>query len=321
MTDIVDKYGRTFKTLRVSLTNACNLGCVYCVHGNTDMKEHNHLAHENLLQAEDMLRLIEKLHESLNLETVRLTGGEPLLYKDIIRLTEGLKNIGIPSIKITTNAFLLNEMAEKLQKAGVSSLNISLDAIDPETFFRISRRKTLEKILTGIEKAISLGMKVKLNTVVMRGINEDQILPLFAFAKSHNISIRFLELMKMGHLHVTNENPYFFSEKEILEILAQKYQFKKQTRESASTANYWMTEDNYRFGIIANESSPFCQDCNRLRLDSHGNIFGCLSSNISQKLSLTDNHETLSKKLEEALAEKQPLKFKGSAISMIDIGG
>jgi len=318
MEAIIDKYGRQFETLRVSLTKVCNLGCVYCV--NDDAEANKTIKKENNISAFNLLQIVANLHKQLALKTIRLTGGEPLLYKDLLYFTEGIKQLGIPKIKLTTNGYLLEEKSKLLKESGVTDINISLDTVNDEIFFKISRRKNLQKIINGIDMAISVGLKVKLNAVIMKGINDSEIIPLLDFAKKRNISIRFLEIMNMGHLNAI-ENPYFFSENDILSIISEKYNFKKIDRISSSTSNYWKTDDGYEFGIIANESSPFCEDCNRLRLDSNGNIFGCLSSNSPIKINLNDNDFLLNQKLKLALAQKQDFKFKGSEISMLEIGG
>jgi cyclic pyranopterin phosphate synthase len=316
---LVDKYGRTFKTLRVSLTNVCNLFCNYCTDQPATEKA---VIHEsNLLSTNEYIKIIKGLHLKLNLETVRLTGGEPLLYKDISNLIEEIREIGIKKVKLTTNAVFLKEKAVSLKNAGLSSINVSLDSLDPESFFIISKRRNLKKILEGIDHALAIGIPVKLNTVVMKGINTDQILPLLEFARERSISIRFLEVMKMGHLH-NSYHELYFSQEEILEKIAEQHQFIPMDREHGATATYWTTDKKQVFGIIANESHPFCGDCNRLRLDSFGNIYGCLSNDngISIK-EHSDDSLKLEYSLKQALSQKQEIQFAGSVMSMRYIGG
>lgn len=317
---ISDNFGRMFKTLRLSLTNSCNLGCVYCVSGT---ESEGNLPEENLkvLSLDEILLMVKNLHHLLDLEVIRLTGGEPTLYRKLIPLIKGLKEIGIASIKMTSNGFLLKNKTKALAAAGLTHINISLDAIDQGEFSKISRRKNVEKILDGIDEALNAGIEVKLNTVVMKGFNETQILPLIDFAFERNIIIRFLELMKMGHLHSNSFKDHFYSESEMLNVISHKYSFKKMNREKSSTANYWITDRGNVFGIVANESEPFCHDCNRLRLDSYGNIYGCLSENKAISIVESQNNVALSNKLIEALGHKQPVRFKGSEISMLSIGG
>lgn len=315
MPDIIDRYGRTFKTLRVSLLSACNLGCVYCTLGeSTDMFR------KAQAPIERFLAHITRLHQELNLETIRLTGGEPLLYHDLPQLVEGIRAMGIPEIKITTNGFLLERLANPLKEAGLQSVNVSLDAAEEASFYRMSKRRGLQKVLTGIEAAIAAGLEVKINTVIMRDLNDDQILPLARYAFSKNIQIRFLEVMAMGHLH-KQADQYLYTQEEVLNCMASAFTFKPEERKTSATANYWRTAEGHSFGMIANESEPFCHDCNRLRLDAQGNIYGCLSSNNPISLKDADNSEELQRRLNQALLQKQALKFTGSELSMLEIGG
>ena len=226
----------------------------------------------------------------------------------------------IEKIKLTSNGFLLERLALPLKEAGLQSVNVSLDAVEEDIFFLMSKRNDVQRILNGIDAAISAGLQVKINAVVMKGINENQIIPLLAFAFERNIRIRFLEIMAMGYLH-DNADRYLFTQEEILNTIRQQFNVKKIERATASTANYWKTADGKVFGIIANESEPFCHDCNRLRLDSSGNIYGCLSSNHPIALSQDDNEAALISKLQQAMAQKQAVKFTGSELSMLHIGG
>jgi cyclic pyranopterin phosphate synthase len=317
MARITDQYGRSFKTLRVSLLNRCNLGCVYCSSGEEIAKTQ---VREKAMSSSDLLQIIEKLHGELQFDTIRLTGGEPLLYTNLIEVIEGIKALGIGEIKLTTNGFLLERMAFQMKQAGMKSINVSLDAMDEDVFFLMSKRNNVSRILNGIEAAIKVGLQVKINTVLMKGINETQLLPLLEYAFVRKLPIRFLEVMAMGHLH-RHSKKYLFTQHEILEVISTRHQFFPLNRNASSTANYWQTDQGNIFGIIANESEPFCHDCNRLRLDSQGNIYGCLSSNQPVSLVGINDLVELNKKLQEALLQKQPLKFTGSELSMLDIGG
>ncbi len=325
MTEIRDMYGREFKTLRVSLTNTCNLGCVYCVeesHENRPKQAETTLPSisQKPLSVHTFVEIVAALHRQLNLETIRLTGGEPTLYRELLPLLQGIQPLGIPAVKMTTNGYLLSGKMQAYAQAGVTSLNISLDAIDPAAFFQMSRRRNLKKILDGIAEAIRWGVEVKINCVVMRGLNDHQILPLLTFARERNIRIRFLELMQMGHLY-GNFEQFFFSEQAILKVISGYAECTSIPRDRAATAKYWQFADGYQFGIISNESDPFCNDCNRLRLDSYGNIYGCLSDNTP--ISITDSlpHPAqLQQKLQQALSQKKT-RFSGSALSMLAIGG
>ena len=318
MQKISDEYGRSFKTLRVSLLNSCNLGCVYCTMGDNEVKENNRLQKTHL-SASEIIGLIQQLHQVLNLDVVRLTGGEPLLYQHLVEVVSAVKAMGISKIKLTTNGFLLQRLARPLQEAGMQSINVSLDAVDEDVFFLMSKRRHVQRILDGIDAALEAGLQVKLNAVLMKGLNHNQIIPLLEYAFSRNVAIRFLEVMGMGHLY-HDAGKYLISKDEVLHTIAQQYDFVSIMREHSATANYWRTSEGHVFGIIANESAPFCHDCNRLRLDSDGNIYGCLSSNHPSNISHSSQQE-LKEQLAQALLQKQKLKFTGSSLSMLNIGG
>ncbi|HET6254867.1 MAG TPA: radical SAM protein [Puia sp.] len=318
MEAIRDQYGRTFRTLRVSLLSHCNLGCVYCVAGEKELREWN--AGGQSPGAADLLAIIRRLHDQLGLETVRLTGGEPLLYPDLAGLVEGLRSMGIPQIKLTTNGSLLEKKVAALKQAGLQSINISLDAVDEAVFERMSRRHSVQRVIRGIDAALEAGLAVKVNTVVMKGMNDGQVLPLLEFAFSRGITIRFLEVMAMGHLYQQSER-YLLTQQEILKIIGEEYEVNPLERKPSATARYWVTDRGQRFGIIANESEPFCRDCDRLRLDSSGHIYGCLSSNHPIALDGREDAEKWADKLRQALGQKQALRFTGSGLSMLQIGG
>ncbi len=319
MSLVKDIYGRSFKTLRVSLLNNCNLGCVYCTMGDSEVQPGG-ASKKSSFSPGDLIQTIGRLHDALGLDVIRLTGGEPLLYQQLLPIIKGIAVLGISEIKLTTNGFLLERLAKPLKEAGMKSVNVSLDAVDEDIFFLMSKRHNVQRIIKGIDEAIAAGLEVKLNVVLMKGINESQIIPLLSLAFERGIDIRFLEVMAMGHLY-NSANKYLVTRDEILQTIGSNFDFVPLIRKSSATASYWQTAKGYKFGIIANESAPFCHDCNRLRLDSEGNIYGCLSSDqpISIK-NITDKNQ-LQLKLTEALQQKQALKFTGSSLSMLNIGG
>ncbi len=313
---ITDDIGRSFRVLRVSVLNTCNFACTYCV---CDDEHPNRGAQVTTLSVRQLTRLIGNLHQTLNLQAVRLTGGEPLLYAGLVPLIEGVRSLGIRDIKMTTNGYLLERKIDALKCAGLQSINVSLDALDEGCFLRMTKRSGVERVVAGILGAKNAGMQVKINTVVMRGENDKEILPLLDFAFKHGITIRFLELMGMGHLY-GNAAGMFFSKQEMLTRIAGKYQVRELAKRPGETATYWSTACGHRFGIIANESQPFCSDCSRLRLDINGNIYGCLSSNTAIPIAGITTQQGLEASLVAALKQKQ-LKFTGSEMSMLTIGG
>jgi cyclic pyranopterin phosphate synthase len=315
---IVDEQGRHFKSLRLSVTPYCNFACTYCVdsEGNS-----NHIVGPHL-QAKDFANLITAINPFLGLYSIRITGGEPTLYKPLPELIYLLKTLGIPKIHLTTNGALLPGLMTDLKTSGLDSINISIDAIEASIFSKISQRSALSKTLEGIDAAISTGIFVKLNCTVLKGINDSQIVPLIEFAKEQNVIVRFLELMEMGPLFGKNHLSQFMSAKEILSKIEQKYELFEIPRRRSATANYWKTNQGHQFGIIANYSHPFCSDCNRLRLDHTGTLYGCLSNPKGTSLpKAIDNGIDLAEVLSTELGKKQATQFQGSPLSMMAIGG
>lgn len=315
MTHLYDPYGRSFRKLRISLTGSCNLACMYC----TPNKSTPH-APDQAWGNKELMAAIRSLHNLLALQQIRLTGGEPTLYPGLLNLVTAIKLLAVPDLGMTTNGYSFASKARALKEAGLDSVNISLDALEPGIFQQISRRPHLHRVLEGIDQAMDAGLRVKINCVVVKGLNEGQILPLFSWARDRKIPIRFLELMKMGHLH-HNDSRLLFTQHEILEIISEKYAIWPLGRSASATAAYWELTDGYRFGIIANETASFCSDCDRLRLDSSGNLYGCLSSNMAVSIRESAGDETaLGKCLEKALQHKKQ-QFTGSELSMMQIGG
>ena len=324
MAKIEDRLGRRFEKLRVSLLNTCNFSCVYCVseeNGGMPAVSNEKAPAGEQLSPDELRTLITAVHHLTPLKSIRLTGGEPLLYPYLYKLIQHIQLVGISDIRLTTNAYYLKGNAQRLYDAGVGSVNISVDAIDPDVFNAIARYPNTARVFEGIEAALKAGLHIKLNAVIMRGKNDSQIIPLLEYAAKLGVKIRFLELMKMGHLYHA-ENGLFYSQEEILASIQSTYDIEAMPREYAATANYWRASNGGTFGIIANESAPFCRDCNRLRMDSRGYFYGCLSNSHGEKISPYVHDESLlAEKLMGLLRLKQPVKFRGSELSMRNIGG
>jgi len=324
MAKIEDQLGRRFEKLRISLLNTCNFSCVYCVseeNGGMPAISSTKAPAGQQLSPDELITLISAVHHLTHLKSIRLTGGEPLLYPHLYQLIQRIEAMGISDISMTTNAFYLKGNAKRLYNAGVRSVNISVDAIDPLIFNTIARYPNTARVFEGIEAAIKAGLHVKLNAVIMRGKNDSQIVPLLEYATGLGVRIRFLELMKMGHLYHA-ENGLFYSQEEMLATVQEKYEVEALPREYAATSNYWRASNDGTFGIIANESAPFCRDCNRLRMDSRGFFYGCLSNSHGEKIAPYIHDESLlAEKLMGLLRLKQPVRFRGSKLSMRNIGG
>ncbi|ELC5063463.1 GTP 3',8-cyclase MoaA [Campylobacter coli] len=265
---LIDQFGRKINYLRISVTQRCNFRCLYCM----PKIPFNHQPKENLLSFEEFF-LFVKVAIDEGIEKIRITGGEPLLRKDLsvfIKMINDYKKD--LDLAITTNGFLLKDFAKDLKDAGLKRLNISLDTLESKKAKILAQKDVLDSVLAGIDEALSVGLKVKLNTVVLKGLNDDELIPLLEFAKSKNIQIRFIEFMENIHAYGKLQG---LKRDEIIQILSQKYQVKLiKKAEKAPVSIY--SADGYEFGIIDPHSHEFCDSCNRIRLSAEGLLIPCL---------------------------------------------
>ncbi|EFQ6515112.1 GTP 3',8-cyclase MoaA [Campylobacter coli] len=265
---LIDQFGRKINYLRISVTQRCNFRCLYCM----PKIPFNHQPKENLLSFEELF-LFVKVAIDEGIEKIRITGGEPLLRKDLsvfIKMINDYKKD--LDLVITTNGFLLKDFAKDLKDAGLKRLNISLDTLESKKAKILAQKDVLDSVLAGIDEALSVGLKVKLNTVVLKGLNDDELIPLLEFAKSKNIQIRFIEFMENIHAYGKLQG---LKRDEIIQILSQKYQVKLiKKAEKAPVSIY--SADGYEFGIIDPHSHEFCDSCNRIRLSAEGLLIPCL---------------------------------------------
>ena len=265
---LIDGHNRKVNYLRVSVTERCNFRCQYCM----PEKPFSWVPQENLLSYEDLFTFVKVCIDE-GVTKVRITGGEPLLRKNlevfIKMITEYAPQV---DLAMTTNGFLLKECAETLKKAGLKRVNISLDSLKKEVAHHIAQKDVLSKVLDGIDAAIAAGLKVKINCVPIKGVNENELLDLLEYCKSRNIEIRFIEFMENNHANVQKG----LTTKEIQNIIGSKYQFTKQDRSGNSPSQSYLLEDGYRFGIIEPHLDDFCKDCNRIRLTAEGYLIPCL---------------------------------------------
>lgn len=275
---LVDSFGREINYLRVSLTDKCNLRCLYCM----PQEGISHKEKAELLSLEEILRVI-KIACSLGISKVRLTGGEPLLRKNIFFLIGQI--LAMPEVKdfsLTTNGVLLKNYVCKLKEAGVKRLNISLDTLDADKFRYITKQDCFFEVLSGIEAAKDAGLALKLNMVVMKGINDDEILDFARFCEEKKITLRFIEFMPLGR-NSFSPNPEFVPSRRIRDIL--KKNFAKITpcdsRPSNTAVYYQIDGFSQVIGFISPMSEKFCFNCSRLRLSSMGLILPCLGDNFS----------------------------------------
>ncbi|MDR2319227.1 MULTISPECIES: GTP 3',8-cyclase MoaA [unclassified Pseudomonas] len=321
---IVDRQGRRFRNLRVSLTAACNYACTYCVPDGKRL-----VAAHDELSADALARGVAYLIEAAGIERLRITGGEPLVSPRLDAFLAAVAKLSLDDISLTTNGQLLARKLPQLQAAGIRRLNVSLDTLDPQAFRRIARGGDLANVLAGMEQASAMGMRIKVNMVPMRGQNLDQVVPLLDYCLERGFELRFIELMRMGHL-ARDRNTFlqqFLGLDPLLTLIGSRHTYAQVDAPVDATALRYEIPGRGHFGVIANESLPFCRTCSRLRLSSTGWLHGCLSSSNRHFVGdLLDKprHQALpalQRLLVKALADKQEQAFSGDVMVMKVIGG
>ncbi|MDD2737143.1 MAG: GTP 3',8-cyclase MoaA [Desulfuromonadaceae bacterium] len=300
----IDTYGRKINYLRLSVTDLCNLRCSYCMPAQ-GVKKH---AHKDILSYEQFHRIAEA-SVAIGVEKIRITGGEPLVRNGIIGFLAGLKQIpGLKKLVLTTNGVFLGEMAGELRSAGVESVNISLDSLRPEVFFRITRGGDLNRVFAGIAAAEQTGFKhLKINMVVMRGVNDDEVLDFAALTINKPFNVRFIEYMPT--LKEKNWQSLMVPGDELISRLSEQYQLTKVTYEALDgpAVNYQIQGAVGKIGFITPISSHFCQDCNRIRVTSSGTVKSCLFDDGKMSLKpYLENGDDAS--LQEALLKVAKMK-------------
>ena len=266
---LIDKYGRQVDYLRISVTGRCNFRCQYCM----PEKPFSWVPRENLLNYEELFKFV-KIAIDEGVTKIRITGGEPLLREHLDRFINMIYNYKQNiDLALTTNGFLLKSVAKKLKDAGLKRINTSLDTLVPEVAKQIAQKDVLHEVLEGTEEALKVGLKVKVNTVIMKNINDSEILDLYEFCKLKNITIRYIEYMENSF---ANSDIKGVKTEDILNIISQKYKFEKIEKDSCSPAQYYKDKDGYIFGVIEPYKDDFCKTCNRIRLTAEGHLIPCL---------------------------------------------
>ncbi|WP_120828612.1 GTP 3',8-cyclase MoaA [Helicobacter pylori] len=266
---LVDSFNRVIDYIRVSVTKQCNFRCQYCMPA-TPL---DFFDDEELLPLDNVLEFL-KIAIDEGVKKIRITGGEPLLRKGLDEFIAKLHAYNEEvALVLSTNGFLLKKMAKDLKNAGLSRVNVSLDSLKSDRVLKISQKDALKNTLEGIEESLKVGLKLKLNTVVMKGVNDDEILELLEYAKNRHIQIRYIEFMENTHAKSLVKG---LKEREILDLIAQKYKIMETEKPKQGSSKIYTLENGYQFGIIAPHSDDFCQSCNRIRLASDGKICPCL---------------------------------------------
>ncbi|GIW86261.1 MAG: GTP 3',8-cyclase [Isosphaeraceae bacterium] len=272
---LVDSFGRLHNNLRISVTDRCNIRCVYCMPETVRF-----LPRAEVLRFEEIARVV-RAAVPLGIDKLRLTGGEPLVRRDLPRLITLLAEIdGIRDIALTTNGILLAPMARQLWDAGLRRINVSLDTLDPTRFEQLTRRSGFEQVIEGIHAAREAGFHpVKINAVAIKGVTEDDVVPLARFGRDHGCEIRFIEYMPLDAGDAWERGKVLFAE-EILDRLAAEFGPLEPAPDQdprAPALDYVYTDGHpARVGLIASVSRPFCGSCNRLRLTADGKLRNCL---------------------------------------------
>lgn len=265
---LMDGYGRVVDYLRISVTQRCNFRCKYCMPKTPFSWE----PRENLLSFEELFSFVKVCLEE-GVKKIRITGGEPLVRKDLDKFIKMISDHSPQvDLAITTNGFMLKHYAKALKQAGLKRINMSLDTLDSKKAEFIAQKSVLHEVLAGLDAALEAGLKVKINTVALKGVNDDEILSLLHFAKSLDCQIRFIEYME--NIHANDELKGVKSD-EILKIISKKYTF-SQVDKGNGPASIYELEDGYKFGIIDPHKHDFCDSCNRIRLTAEGHLIPCL---------------------------------------------
>ena len=300
----LDTMGRPLRDLRVSVTDRCNFRCRYCMPRERFGKEHNFLPKSEILSYEEIQKFVLAC-KPLGLRKVRITGGEPLLRKDLPKLVRYISDLGL-EVALTTNGSFLKREAARLAEAGLDRVTISLDAVDQELHSRITDSNvTVADILDGIHEAISRGLgPVKVNCVVQRGVNESQIPKLVRQFRGTGAIVRFIEFMDVGGTNGWTRGQVVPTS-EILEFLSDEFDLVPLIRDSPSdVASRWGHSDGSgEVGFISSVSQPFCGDCVRARLSSNGKLFTCLFTSIGHDMSELIRGEGDVSNLNEAIKE------------------
>jgi cyclic pyranopterin phosphate synthase len=271
-TALVDQFGRRHNNLRVSVTDRCNLRCIYCMPEDVVFRDRS-----ELLSFEEITQFVS-VAAGLGVDKIRLTGGEPLMRKDLHKLVRMLAVLpGILDIGMTTNGLLLAEHASALFDAGLRRINVSLDTLDPQRFRELSRRDGLEKVLAGLEAAKRAGFSpIKVNAVAIRGYAEHDVVPLAQYCRKNGFELRFIEYMPIGAEAWEREKVFFAAE--ILALIARELGevVSANSDPTAPAVEYHYKDGSGSIGVIASVSRPFCRSCNRLRLTADGKLRNCL---------------------------------------------
>ena len=304
---MIDPFGRTVDYLRVSVTDRCDFRCVYCM--SEDM---SFLPKSEVLSLEELDRLCTSFVE-LGVKKLRITGGEPLVRRDIMwlfrRLNRHLESGALNELTLTTNGSLLSKYAADLYACGVRRINLSLDTLDKDKFLAITRRGKYNKVMEGIQAAKAAGLKIKLNTVALKGINDDEIHNLVQYCGDEGFDLTFIEVMPMGDLGTENRLDQYWPLSDVRRQLESKWSLQDNDHNTGGPARYvTVGETGGRIGFITPLTHNFCESCNRVRVTCTGMLYLCLgqddSADLRQVLRDHEDDSALPAAIHEAISRK-----------------
>ena len=305
-TQLIDGFDRTISYLRLSVTDRCDFRCQYCMAETMQF-----LPRAEVLSIEELLRTA-KLFTELGVKKIRITGGEPLIRRGGDALFQGIGQLpGLETLALTTNASHLTESALRLRQTGVNSINISLDSLRPERFRDITRIGKLETVLRGIDAAVQAGFeKIRLNAVILEGLNRDEVLPLTRFALDKQIGIAFIEEMPLGQVNLGSKVLSYVSSDELIDELSTHYALEpvSNSQTAGPSRNFLIAGTQTQVGFISPHSNNFCGSCNRLRISAEGRLLMCLgneeSIDLRQLMRAGDSDQSIKTAIIESLSLK-----------------
>lgn len=308
-TRLIDNFGRQISYVRMSVTDRCDLRCVYCM--SEDM---TFLPRNQILTLEEFARL-GRVFTELGVHKIRVTGGEPLSRRNVLTLFESLgENENLRDLTLTTNGTQLSRFAPQLKAAGVTRINISLDSLQPERFRRITRKGDLNKVLRGIDTALAEGFdRLKINSVILKHRNHDEVAELARFALDRGMDISYIEEMPLGEIGDHDRGEAYYSSDAILSDLADHYELTPSTESTGGPSRYYRVQGHEgRVGFISPHSHNFCDHCNRVRVTSEGRLLLCLGQEHSVDLRrVLRAHPEDDRKVREAIIDAMKIKPKG----------
>jgi GTP 3',8-cyclase len=313
---LIDGMGRTIVNLRISVTDRCNFRCTYCMPAdNVEFMERS-----SLLSFEEIQR-VAQIVSRMGINRLRLTGGEPLMRKNLHVLIKMLNEVdGIDDIAMTTNAYFLKDQAQSLKDAGLKRLNVSLDALDPEKFRDVNRRDCLQSVLDGLDMARKVGFKsIKINAVAVRNFSETEIMGLIEMGRSEGFEIRFIEFMPLDSDKVWERDKVLFGH-EIIELIKENYELIPidNSLEIGPASEYNFADGKGKVGIITAVSNPFCDHCNRIRMTADGKLRTCLFSTNETDLKELIRSGATDENIIDALNQAVLIKEPGHKINLDD---